>query len=603
MKNNMHKLRTLVPLLATALAAMGGAQAGELETSNPDLELRWDNTIRYNLMNRVNSQDPAILRSPNNDDGDRNFDKGLVSNRLDVMSEFDLVYQKRIGFRVSGAAWYDHAYRKLDNANVASSNHVEAGRAALGLSEATRRWHKGRSGELLDAFVFTRFDLGEMPLNLKLGRHTTYWGESLLNTIHGVSYGQSPIDQRKGYSVPGTEAKELFVPRSQLSAQLQATTELSFAAQYFLKWDPIRYPESGSYLGFSDVLLSGGESLIASPTARVLRGADIVPKERGDWGVMARWSPQWLDGTLGLYARRTSDIQAQTLVMPAVATLPAATCGALGFTALAATTCYVNPSAASTAQIGQGVIGRYKLAFGSDIDIVGISLAKNLGSISFGGELSYRRNMPLVSDAVNILPPALAARTPGAIAADPASGETGGARGNTVHGVFNLLGVVSKTALFDSANWTVELTWNHLAKLSRGEAVFKGRSTYTGIDKASKDYAGLSMNLAPAWFQAFPGVDLYLPMSVGAGLTGNSVVTGGGNKHAGSYSIGIGADFRQQYRFDLRFAGRRQAAWRHADPGRRHQGRQQGRHDPGLYRRVVQGSGRLQTAPRRSRNM
>jgi hypothetical protein len=548
-----RQLRTLAAALAAACATMGAAQATEIATANPDLELRSDNTLRYNLVSRVGSQDPVIMRSPNNNDGDRNFGKGIVSNRIDLLSEFDLVFQKRMGFRVSGAAWYDNAYRHLDNRDVSTSNHVEGNVGALGLSGQTRRWHRGVSGELLDAFVFAKVDLGDMPLNLKLGRHTTYWGESILNTVHGISYGQSPIDQRKAFSVPGTEAKELFVPRAQLSAQLQATTELSFAAQYFMKWAPIRYPESGSFLGFSDVLLAGGESLFASATARVLRGADVLPRDRGDWGVSARWSPEWLDGTLGFFARRTSDIQTQTLVTPAVATLPAATCSALGFTPLAATTCYVNPAAATTAQIGQGAIGKYQFAYGSGIDMVGISLAKSLGPVSFGGDINYRRNMPLASDAVSVLPAALAALTPGAIAALPAQGETGGARGNTVHGVFNLLGLVSKTALFDSATWTAELTWNHLLKVTEGQAVFRGRAAYTGVDKGSKNYYGIAANFTPAWYQAFAGVDVFMPLSLSSGLSGNSVVTGGGNEKAGSYSIGVAADVKQKYRFDLRY--------------------------------------------------
>ena len=54
--------------------------------------MRWDNTIRYNLGVRTQSQDTKIIGSPNFDDGDRNFSNGsLVTNRLDVLSEFDFV--------------------------------------------------------------------------------------------------------------------------------------------------------------------------------------------------------------------------------------------------------------------------------------------------------------------------------------------------------------------------------------------------------------------------------------------------------------------------------------------------------------------------------
>ena len=36
--------------------------------------------------------------------------------------------------------------------------------------------------------------------------------------------------------------------------------------------------------------------------SRRWRGAPVEPGNTGEWGVAARWSPQWLDGTMGLYA-------------------------------------------------------------------------------------------------------------------------------------------------------------------------------------------------------------------------------------------------------------------------------------------------------------
>lgn len=498
------RLRRIGLAVALALASGGAAQAAELESANPDLDMRWDNTVRYNLAQRVNRQDAAILKSANIDDGDRNFNRGLVANRLDLLSEFDFVYRKTMGFRISGAAWGDAAYGGTDNANLASSNHIQGGAKALGLSPEARRWHQGVSGEVLDAFAFTKVDVADMPLNLKLGRHTTYWGESILSPVHGVSYGQSPIDLRKSLSVPGTEVKELFVPRAQLSAQLQATPELSLAAQYFLKWAPVRYPEAGSFLGFNDALLGGGEAVYLPNGFLAKRGPDVLPKNSGDFGFAARWSPEALDATVGLYARRTADIQPQVVVKSA------------------------------------GLNTAYSLAYGSDIDIFGVSLSKSIGSLSFGGEISYRRNMPLASDVV-------------IAAALPAQGETGAARGNTLHGVFNLLGSVAKTALFDAANWTGELTWNRVGHVEGNLAVYKGRAGYTGIDKVTKDFFGLGANFTPVWYQVKPGVDLYLPTSVSAGLSGTSGVTAGGNKNAGSFSIGLGADLYTKYRFDIKY--------------------------------------------------
>lgn len=536
----------------SVLSSIGGAHAFELDTGNPDLTVRWDNTVKYNYAHRVESQDKHILASPNADDGDRNFDRGAVSNRVDLLTEFDFVYKKSYGFRVSGAGWYDDAYHRLDNSSVASSNHLENEVPALGLSNATKRFHRGGSGEILDAFVFGRFDLGSMPLSVRIGRHSVFWGEALLSPIHSVGYGQAPLDFRKALSVPGTEAKELLLPRNAISLQLRATPELSFAAQYFLDWKPFRIPESGSYLGGFDMLLDA-ESLIAGPGARLLQGKDVKPKKRGDWGLSARWQPEWLDGALGLYYRKTSDIQPQPHVTPAVASIPAGACGALGFAALDPSTCYVNPAAASIPQLMKGVVGQYHLVYPGDVDVYGVSLSKNISGISVGAELSYRENMSLDSDAVTILPAALAALTPGAISALPSDGNTGGAVGNTWHGVVNLLGTVPTTPMFDTADWLVELQWNRWAKVTQGKEVFKGRSGYDGVDKVTKDFFGLGVNFTPTWFQVFPGVDLQMPISYSVGLSGNSAVSSGGNERAGNYSIGIGADVYQKYRFDLRY--------------------------------------------------
>jgi hypothetical protein len=542
----------------SAFGAVGAAQAVQIDTGNPDLSVRWDNTVRYNYAHRVEGQDPKILASPNADDGDRNFDKGMVSNRLDLLSEFDVVYQRSAGFRVSASAWADQAYRKLDNDSAATSNHLEDETAAIGLSDATRRFHKGPSGEILDAFVFGGMDVGDMSFSVKAGRHTVYWGEALLSPFHGVNYGQAPLDLRKMLSVPGTEVKELLLPRNSISAQFVPTPELSFSAQYFLDWKPFRIPEAGSYLGGYDMLLEGGESIIAGPGVRLLRGSDVKPQKRGDWGLSTRWSPDWLDGTLGVYYRNTADIQPHVHVRPAVATLPSASCTALGFAALAPTTCYINPDAATPAQLGKGIIGQYHLVYPGDVDIVGLSLSKNVAGVSVGAEVSYRQNMPLASEAVTVFSSApgsaaLAAATPGATTALPGEGQTGGAVGDTWHGVFNLLGTVSRTPLFDAASWITEVQWNRWDKVRQGEAVFTGRDGYTGVDKASKDFYGLAVNFTATWFQVFPGVDLSMPLSYSVGLHGTSAVGVGGNEDAGSYSVGLAADAYQKYRFELRY--------------------------------------------------
>ena len=55
--------RKLLPLAIAALAtASQGSQAFEFDTGNPDLTLRWDNTVKYNLTVRAQDQDKSVLR-------------------------------------------------------------------------------------------------------------------------------------------------------------------------------------------------------------------------------------------------------------------------------------------------------------------------------------------------------------------------------------------------------------------------------------------------------------------------------------------------------------------------------------------------------------
>ena len=580
MQRTPFKRGRLAPVAAAALTLCALAQtvqAVEIPTGNEDVTLRFDNTIRYSLGYRMQKQDQAIMANPNYDDGDRNFGKGAqVANRFDLLSELDVVVNKSWGARVSTAIWHDGAYDSgFDNTSTATSNTLVNGKPVAGvLSPDTDRFARGPSGELLDAFVFASGELGEMPASIRIGRHTVFWGEGLygMAALHGVSYGQNSLDLWKGYGTPGVEAKELFRPREQVSGQISPTSTLTLAAQVFAAWESARYPESGSFLTVQDALLNGGESLIVGPNQRLLQGAVGKPNKSGDWGVSAKWSPEWLDGQLGFYARRTADIQPQLAVTPAVATLPAATCSALKLTPLAATTCYVNPAAATVPMIQGGLVGEYNAYYGRNIDIFGLSLSKNIAGISVGSELSFRHNMPLASMAVTVLPTGLANAKAGQLTtAELAASDVPGATGSTMHAIVNALGVTSKTALFDTLSWGAELVLNRWLSVSGNTATFKGGDLYrngmngtltpmaaggaANVDAVTKNFVGLSLNLTPTWFQVLPSVDLSMPMSWAGGLSGVSAVMSGGAAKNGNYSVGVSADVSSRFNYSLRYIG------------------------------------------------
>ena len=532
-------------LLASAiLTGLGIApvQAVEIDTGNEDWAVRFDNTFKFNYAQRVESANSKLANSWNNNDGNRNFSSGsAVSQRLDVLSELDVTYKEKAGFRVSANSWYDHAYDDVGSDNAAT-NQLNSGRPdSRHVSGYVDRYYNGPSAEILDAFVFGSTEIGdESLLSAKLGKHTQYWGESILAFAHGNSYGQSGLDLSKALAVPGTEAKELFIPRNQLSTSFTVSPELTLGAQYFLDWDAARLPESGTYLGFNDGLQNGGHNLSliggvnpffgapgplgANQFLRLSNGHTFTPDKHGDFGLMAKWSPEWLDGTLGVYYRNTSDI------LPNVA---------------------LQPTAVGPAQLISGNAGSYNQFYVDDIDIYGISLSKSIAGVSVGFDLNYRENMPLASVPTTVNPAAAARGVPGFIGSF--NGENGVARGNTVHAVLNGLTTFADTPAWDSASLLVELGYSRWLDVTDNKQLFKGEDWYHGTDKVTKDNYIVGVNFNPTWYQVFPGIDMYLPMTYNVGLNGNSAVQLGGNEDSGSYSVGVGMDVRNQYRFDLKY--------------------------------------------------
>ena len=113
-------------LLALSVAAALSSHAMAFEFDTPDdWEIRWDNTFKANLMSRVEAQDKDVYVGTSRntsfflaDYSDLSVDRsnlGIVSSRLDVLSEMDFIYKQNFGFRISASAWYDHAYKDSDH--------------------------------------------------------------------------------------------------------------------------------------------------------------------------------------------------------------------------------------------------------------------------------------------------------------------------------------------------------------------------------------------------------------------------------------------------------------------------------------------------------
>ena len=504
-------------IAATLALGAGEASAFDVDTGNPDVAIRFDNTVRLNYGVRVESRDSKIGNSALSDEGDYSFDKNdAIAKRFDLLSEFDLIYKKRYGLRVSGAAWYDFAYdsgtsRSNPNAPLVNIPSYVGNQYS---STVKRLYRDG--AEVLDAFIFGGVDLGAVPVQAKLGRHTIYWGESLLlgGHMHSVSYAQAPLDLQKGFATPGTEVKELFRPLNQLSMQAQVTDTLSLAGQYLLEWESARYPEGGTYYGPVDFVFNGPDRQFLNPALGFAsRGPAAEPSQHGEFGLTARWSPAWLDGSMGFYYRNFADKLPQVLLTK------------------------VGPASAS----------QYNMIYADNIQLFGASIAKNIAGVSTSAEISYRKNTPLNAQVLGV-----------AIGL-PGQGDTKGPRGDTLHGLANAIGTIAKTPLFDAATWAAELAWSHLVSVDSGANLFNGvgYAPCAGKDKwdgcSTRNYVGIGASFNPTWFQVFPGVDLSAPVTYAIGVSGNAATTFGGNQGLGNYSLGVGADVQQKYRFDLKY--------------------------------------------------
>jgi hypothetical protein len=498
------RLSTIAACVAAAFIGAsfaGHVSAAEFATGNPDLSVRWDNTLRYNLAMRAEGRDPRIAGNPAFDEGDFKFDKGdLVLNRLDLFTEMDVVWKKDMGFRVSASGWYDHAYSdtsvKRNPALPVPSSYLNNEYSAY-----TKRYFRGPSGELLDAFVFLNSAIGSVPVSVRAGRLSNFWGISTFSA-GGIAYSQQPIDGQKGATNPGSEVKELFLPLAQVALQAQVSDTVSLAGQYYFDWAATRIPEGGTYLGSTDFLLQGPAQVGFLPFTR---GAAATPdKKRGNWGVNAKWTPESLGGsTIGLYYREFDEKVFWLLRDPA------------------------NPLT-------------YRAVYPHGTKLIGLSYDTTIGPYAVGAELTTRRNAGL--------------QTPGFAAA------TEGARGNTYHALVNTVFSLPTAPMWDVGVMVAELTYDYLDKVTTNAALYNGEGTPacgTGNRDngcATRGALGIGLRFAPQYLGVYPGVDLTVPFTLTGGLKGNSAAFQGVNEGAYSWSIGVEADVYHRATIALRYS-------------------------------------------------
>lgn len=511
---------TTVALAAAALLAMASQAASGLEigSDNPDLKVRWDTTVKYSNAFRVKSASPALISNastdstsplyfPNMDDGDRNFRRGLISNRLDLLSEFDVNY-RGFGGRVSAAGWYDTVYnRGTANTSPGTSNSVPYNE----FTSETRRL-QGRDAEVLDAFVFGKADLGGMPLSVKLGKLNQLYGESFMMGFNGIAAAQGAIDVIKAVAVPNSQFKEFMRPTNQIAVQLQIRPDVTVGAYYMLDWEADRLPATGSYFSNVDFLAGGAQRLIVGsmPLGNIgfFREDDMKAKSSGQGGLQLRWHAGEVD--LGVYAVRWNEHGPQLYLHPYTTTAPLASTNGLGLQ-----------------------VGTYQWVFHEGVRAFGASFSTTLGNVNLAGEASIRSNASLDSDAQVDL-----ARTANN------SDNPLYAVGKTAHAQVSWIASLGPSFLAREADFVGELAWNRLLSVTKNPAALN--------PVATRDALNVRMVFEPKYRQIYPGLDLSVPVGLGYGLHGNSAAVGAFlGKNTGDLSLGLNGNYLGVWNFGL----------------------------------------------------
>lgn len=498
----------VISLAAALVLCSQTAHAFSVDTGNPDFKLRWDNTVKYSAAWRTQNPSSKLTEGQvalNQDDGDRAFKKGLISNRTDILSELDMSF-KNVGARLSAAAWYDTEYQgDNDNDDPARANARSV--AYDEFTDDTRHLHGG-DGELLDAFVYWNGELADRATSLRAGRHGLIWGESLFFGANGIAGGMAPVDVVKAQSVPNTQFKEITRPVNQLSGTFQLTDDVSLGAFYQLEWEETRLPGAGSYFSTSDTIGEGNERLIvgapfppflggnASSPAAFFHGNDKEAKSSGQGGLQLKYSAETVE--YGLYAIQYHDKTPKL---------------------------YLKPSA-GTPNFSTGQIGEYYWVYPEDIRAFGASFSTTVDEYSFAGEASMRWNMPLVSNGQTVLPGVVADNDDDALYAV----------GRTAHVNLNVLASFGPNFLARESGLVGEIAWNRLLNVTKNRAALDPHATDDGL--------GFKVVYTPTYRQFFSGIDISIPVGLSYFPLGKSaVVSSFGPDNGGDMNIGITATY------------------------------------------------------------
>ena len=373
---------------AALLLAAGRAAALTFDAAS-GLSLDLDTTVTYGAQWRVEGARSSLLRRPdpawdfdrtfafltspetvvaqNLDDGNNSFDKGLISNRVTLLTDIEL-NKDDYGFFARVKAFYDTVYQDghtdMDETGYRTFNNAPTTRRGEFVDE-TRDDH-GSHAEFLDAYAYANFGIADRVLDLRVGRQVINWGEATF--FPGVNGMQNRFDAGVA-NVPGTEVKEILLPTGAVYAQVDLNASLALQAYYQYEWKHTILNGVGSYFSQQDYLGSGAEAFYVGALElfgldpRIPRLPDDEPGDQGQWGVALRYALE--SGT------------------------------ELGFYVLNAHNKAPSFERNSVALAGQQLPVSYRIRYFDDIRTLGASFTTLVGDTQVNGEISWRDNAPM----------------------------------------------------------------------------------------------------------------------------------------------------------------------------------------------------------------
>jgi hypothetical protein len=325
------------------------------------------------------------------DDNRLNFKKGETFSKIfKGIHDLELRYRDSGAF-IRGKYWYDFELKDENRLfkDISDSNRKEAAQSS--------------GAQILDAFLYHNYYLGDLPGTVRVGRQVVSWGESTFigNSINSIN----PLDAA-AFRRPGAEIKEGLIPVNMLYVSQSISDRLSMEAFYQLEWDQTIVDNCGTFFG-SDVAQDGcdnnytvGATSFDPQTAAFIkanlgidvneegivvpRGGDRDARDSGQFGVAARWLGDATEYGLYFmnYHSRTPIVSTTTAGIPTFMAAPGA--GQL----------------APALLLGNG---EYFLEYPEDIRLYGASFSTTLPTgTAWSGEISYRPNAPIQINTTDV---------------------------------------------------------------------------------------------------------------------------------------------------------------------------------------------------------